>query len=141
MTSVFYENDIHPCSVYIVHIIIILSFPANHIVLDHLVVLWSMKRHFHWLLILSIQVCRSPCGSGCSGFLALLHHKGLIKEGEVRKFVNGKTRSVFSGKVVKQVKVSDSPAMITEISGKGYYTGECTFYCEQDDPRPSFLVK
>ena len=58
----------------------------------------------------------------------------------MRKFVNGKTRSVFNGKVVKQVKVSDSPAVIVEISGKGYYTGECTFYCEQDDPQPSFLV-
>ena len=59
----------------------------------------------------------------------------------MRKFVNGKTQSVFNGKVVKQVKVSDSPAVIVEISGKGYYTGECTFYCEQDDPQPSFLVK
>ncbi|XP_065901033.1 trans-L-3-hydroxyproline dehydratase-like isoform X2 [Dysidea avara] len=87
------------------------------------------------------QVDRSPCGSGSSGFLALLHHKGLVKEGEVRKFVNGKTRSSFNGKIMKQVKVKDTPAVIVEISGKGYYTGECTFYCEQDDPQPSFLVK
>ena len=86
-------------------------------------------------------MCRSPCGSGSCGLLALLHHKGLIKEGDVRKFVNSKTQSVFCGRVVKQVKVKDTLAVIPEISGKAHYTGECTFYCEQDDPQPSFLVK
>ncbi|XP_065900654.1 ubiquitin carboxyl-terminal hydrolase 4-like isoform X3 [Dysidea avara] len=89
----------------------------------------------------SAEVDRSPCGSGCSGLLSLLHHKELIKEGESRKFVNGKTLSSFNGKVVKQTKIKDTPAVIVEISGKGYYTGECTFYCEQDDPQPSFLVE
>ena len=59
----------------------------------------------------------------------------------MKRFVHSKNHSSFDGKVVKQVKVSDSPAVIVEISGKGYYTGECTFYCEQDDPQPSFLVK
>jgi len=39
----------------------------------------------------------------------------------VRKF---KSQSFFNGMVVKQV---DTPAVIVEISGKGYYAGECTF--------------
>ncbi|XP_065901038.1 trans-L-3-hydroxyproline dehydratase-like isoform X2 [Dysidea avara] len=77
------------------------------------------------LCIYDDTVCRSPCGSGCSGFLALLYHRRLFKEGEVKKFVNSKTRSSFNGKIVKQVKVKDTPAVIVEISGKGYYTGEC----------------
>ena len=60
----------------------------------------------------------------------------------MRKMVNSKTGSVFHGKVVKQVKLkNDKPAVITEVSGKAYYTGESTFYCEQDDPQPSFLIK
>ena len=75
-----------------------------------------------------------------SVYITLLHHKGLIKEGEVRKMVNSKTGSVFHGKVVKQVKLKDDKgAVITEVSGKAYYTSESTFYCEQDDPQPSFL--
>ena len=55
--------------------------------------------------------------------------------------MNGKTGSVYSGKVVKQVKLKDNRAVIVEVSGKAYYIGESTFYCEQDDPQPYFIVK
>ena len=55
--------------------------------------------------------------------------------------MNSKTGSVFNGKVVKQVKLKDKPAVIIEVSGRAYYTGESTFYCEQDDPQPYFLIK
>lgn len=72
--------------------------------------------------------------------LALLYHKQLIKVGEVRRFVNTKTQSYFDSKVVEQVKVKDTPAVITEMLGKAHYTGESTYYCEQDDPQPSFCI-
>ena len=55
--------------------------------------------------------------------------------------MNSKTGSTFNVKVVKQVKVKDKSAVIIEVSGKAYYTGESTFYCEQDDPQPYFLIK
>ena len=73
--------------------------------------------------------------------MALLHHKGIVKEGEPRKIVNSKTGSAFMGKVVREVKLKDQPAVIIEVSGRAYYTGECTFYCERDDPQPYFLIK
>ena len=55
--------------------------------------------------------------------------------------MNGKTGSAFRGKVVKQVKLKDIPAVVVEVSGKAYYIGESTFSCEQDDPQPYFIVK
>jgi len=73
--------------------------------------------------------------------LTLFYCKGLVKEGEVKKIVNGKTGSAFRGKVVKQVKLKDIPAVVVEVSGKAYYIGESTFSCEQDDPQPYFIVK
>ena len=59
----------------------------------------------------------------------------------MKTFVNSKTQSSFNGKIVKQIKLKNTLAVIAEISGKAYYTGECTFFCEQDDPQPSFLVQ
>jgi len=73
--------------------------------------------------------------------LALLYEKELIKMGEVKRFINSKTRSYFDGKVAEQVKLKDTPAVITETLGKAHYTGELTFYCEQDDPQPSFCME
>ena len=73
--------------------------------------------------------------------MALLHHKGVVKESETRKIVNSKTGSTFMGKIVREVKLKDRPAVIVEVSGRAYYTGESTFYCEQDDPQPYFLIK
>jgi len=58
----------------------------------------------------------------------------------MKVFVNSKTQSSFNGKIVQQVTLNNTPAVIAEISGKAYYTGECTFFCEQDDPQPSFLI-
>lgn len=72
--------------------------------------------------------------------LALLYHKELIKTGETKRFINAKTQSYFDGKVVEQVKIKDTPAVISEILGKAHYTGESTFYCEEEDPQPSFCI-
>lgn len=108
-----------------------------------------LPKHFHgiqkhWrealLFFLFYQICRSPCGSGISGLLALLYHKELIKVGEAKRFINAKTRSHFDAKVLEQVKIKDTPAVITEMLGKAHYTGESTYYCEEDDPQPSFCI-
>ena len=33
------------------------------------------------------------------------------------------------------------PAIVAEISGEAFYTGEHTFYCEVDDPMPFLQIK
>lgn len=60
---------------------------------------------------------------------------------ELKTFINGKTKSQLIGRVIKQVTVRDIPAVVVEISGKAFYTGERTFYCEGDDPLPFLQVK
>jgi len=93
------------------------------------------------VFFISFQAERSGCGSGSCGFLALLHHKGLIKVDEYKTFVNGKTQSQLSGRVVRTTTVKDTPAVITEVSGRAFYTGECTFYHEDDDTLPFLKLK
>jgi len=88
-----------------------------------------------------LQAERSGCGSGSCGFLALLYHKGLIRVNELKTFINGKTQSQLTGRIVKAVTVKELPAVITEVSGRSFYTGECTYYCEDDDTLPFLQLK
>ena len=61
---------------------------------------------------------------------------------ELKTFVNGKTKSQLIGRVIRQVTIRGNiPAVIAEISGKAFYTGERTFYCEADDPLPFLQIK
>lgn len=98
----------------------------------------NITRYFSALLL---QVERSGCGSGSCGFLALLHQKEFIKINQLKTFVNGKTQSQLIGRVIKQVSLGDIPAVVAEVSGKAFYTGERTFYHEVDDPLPFLQIK
>lgn len=75
------------------------------------------------------EVDRSPCGSGTSARLALLHEGGSIAAGSTltHESIIGTT---FTGRVVDVVGSS----VITEISGSAYPTGESTFWLDPDDP-------
>ena len=88
-----------------------------------------------------LQAERSGCGSGSCGFLALLYHKELIRVDELKTFINGKTQSQLTGRIVKVVTVKELAAVITEVSGRSFYTGECTYYCEDDDTLPFLQLK
>lgn len=74
------------------------------------------------------EVDRSPCGSGTSARLALLHSRGLLAIGEpyVHESVIG-TR--FEGWVVE----ARAGAVLTEVEGSAHRTGEHVFVLDPDD--------
>ena len=79
------------------------------------------------------EVDRSPCGSGTSARLALLDRSGRLPRGaELRH------RSIvdteFRGRVVGEAEVAGIPAVVTEVEGSAYRTGEHVFTLDPNDP-------
>ena len=79
------------------------------------------------------EVDRSPCGSGTSARLALLHAAGRIAAGETlrhRSIVD----SVFAGRVTGETTVAGRPAVITEVEGRAHLAGRSHFVLDPEDP-------
>lgn len=79
------------------------------------------------------QVDRSPTGSGVQARLALQYHKGLIKVGQVKSFVQSLVGSEFVGRVLREEACGHHKGVVVEVSGKGHYTGTASFWQEMDD--------
>lgn len=79
------------------------------------------------------QVDRSPCGTGTSAKLATLHAKG--KLGIDEKFIYESILGTkFYGRVVKDTKAGDLPAIIPEVTGSAWITGFNQFVVDPTDP-------
>ena len=78
---------------------------------------------------------RSPCGTGTSARLAVLHARGLIKKGEIFDHVSI-IGSHFYGRIVETANVSGVPAVINTISGRAWLTGISQYGVDPDDPYP-----
>ena len=76
---------------------------------------------------------RSPCGTGTSARLALLHSKGEIGVGEefVHQSIVGTT---FRARIVEETSVDGYPAIIPEITGSAYITWTHQFFVDSRDP-------
>ncbi|MBM4059856.1 MAG: proline racemase [Planctomycetes bacterium] len=76
---------------------------------------------------------RSPCGTGTSAKLAVLHGKGEIEVGQwyVSESVLG-TR--FRARIVQTAPVGPFTAVVPEIEGSAWITGLPTFVLDPDDP-------
>ena len=79
------------------------------------------------------EVDRSPCGSGTSARLALLHAEGRLSPGEELRHLSI-VDSVFSGRVVAEAEVGGRPAVVTDVEGSAYRTGRASFELDADDP-------
>ena len=79
------------------------------------------------------EVDRSPCGSGTSARLALLDAAGRLPRGEELRHLSI-VGSEFRGRVVGEAEVAGSPAVVTEVEGSAYRTGEHVFELDPDDP-------
>jgi trans-L-3-hydroxyproline dehydratase len=87
------------------------------------------------------EVDRSPTGTGVSGRVALEHAKGRLSIGEpfVVESVIG-TR--FAGRVLRTTTYGDYPAVIPEIEGSAWITGQNEFLIAPDDPlREGFILR
>jgi proline racemase len=80
------------------------------------------------------EVDRSPCGSGTSARLALLHAQGRLPDGAVLRH-DSIIGTTFTGQVVASEKVGQGTGgVITEVRGNAYRTGEHVFHLDPDDP-------
>ncbi|SFE62361.1 proline racemase [Paenibacillus algorifonticola] len=83
---------------------------------------------------------RSPCGTGTSAKVAVLHAKGeLSKEQEfVHESIVG---SVFRAKILQETAVGGLPAVIPQISGSAWVTGFHQFvFHDQDELGSGFFL-
>ena len=80
------------------------------------------------------EVDRSPCGSGTSARLAILHERGEFGVGETlrhRSIVD----SAFDARVIDTgPAVGPHPSVITEVEGSAFLTGRHTFTLDARDP-------
>ncbi len=83
---------------------------------------------------------RSPCGTGTSAHLAVLHARGEL-DLEV-PFVNESLiGSRFTGQLVAETRVGDRPAVIPTIEGRAWITGTAQYLLDPSDPFPAgFLI-
>jgi proline racemase len=79
------------------------------------------------------EVDRSPCGTGTAAVMAVLDEMGLLADDGlfVHESIVGTT---FSGRVVERVHVGERSAIVPEIEGAAWITGEHTFLIDGDDP-------
>jgi proline racemase len=78
------------------------------------------------------EVDRSPCGSGTSARLALLERSGRLPRGaELRHLSVVDTE--FRGRVVGDAEVAGIPAVLTEVEGSAFRTGEHLFTLDPHD--------
>jgi len=79
------------------------------------------------------SIDRSPGGTGTSAVMAVLDAMGLLPDQQafVHESLSG---ALFRGRPLHRTIVSDYPALVTEIEGAAWITGEHTFFLDDDDP-------
>jgi proline racemase len=76
---------------------------------------------------------RSPCATGTTAVMAVLDAMGLLEDD--RPFVHESVLgTLHRGRVVRRTQVGELPAIVAEIEGTAWITGEHTFYVDEDDP-------
>jgi proline racemase len=80
-------------------------------------------------------VDRSPCGTGTCAKMAALHAKGRLGLGEDFHH-EGILGTVFTGRLVRETRVGDTPAVVPTLSGQAWITGFAQYVVDPDDPFP-----
>jgi len=79
------------------------------------------------------QVDRSPCGSGTSARLALLHHHGLLRTGELLRH-EGIVGTAFSSRVLAAATTpTGQRGVVTQVGGRAHRTGSHEFTLDPAD--------
>jgi proline racemase len=79
------------------------------------------------------EVDRSPCGTGTAAVMAVLSEMGVLADDApfVHESIVG---TLFRGRIVGRIAVGERPAIVPEIQGSAWITGEHTFLVDGDDP-------
>ena len=78
---------------------------------------------------------RSPCGTGCSARMAVLHARGEMKVGE-RLIGRSIIDSRFDCSIVSETRVGDKTAITPSIRGRAWITGTHQVMLDPEDPWP-----
>ncbi|MDE2446092.1 MAG: proline racemase family protein [Alphaproteobacteria bacterium] len=76
---------------------------------------------------------RSPTGTGCSALMAVLHAKGLMKLGDTyigRSVIDSR----FMGKIAGETTIGNHKAIIPQITGRAWISGQATLLLDPQDP-------
>lgn len=79
------------------------------------------------------EVDRSPCGTGTCAVMAVVDAMGLLSAD--RPFVHESLIGTrFKGRIASRTVVGEHEAIVPEIEGSAWITGEHTFLVDEDDP-------
>jgi proline racemase len=79
------------------------------------------------------EVDRSPCGTGTAAVMAVVDAMGLL--GADAPFVHESLIGTrFSGRVASRTQIGEFDAIVPEIEGSAWITGEHTFLVDEHDP-------
>ncbi|MCY4394742.1 MAG: proline racemase family protein [Rhodospirillaceae bacterium] len=81
------------------------------------------------------KIDRSPTGTGVSARMALLHARGAMQPGD-RFTATSIIGSTFTGRILEETRVGDRPAIVPEIGGRAWITGDHRHTLDPDDPWP-----
>ena len=101
----------------------------------------GLKRQRNATIFADGEVDRSPCGSGTCARLATLVEKKQLKIGEVLKH-DSIVDSQFLGIAKAQVTSDGYDAILPQVTGMAYKTGESVFTIDPHDPlTPGFVLR
>jgi proline racemase len=86
------------------------------------------------------EVDRSPCGTGTAAVMAVIDAMGLLADDKpfVHESLIG---TIFNGRLVGRTSIGEHAAIVPEIEGSAWITGEHTFLVDDDDPlRAGFRI-
>ena len=78
---------------------------------------------------------RSPCGTGTSAMMAVLHAKGRLTVGDTFRH-EGILGTVFTGQVLEETAVDPYRAIVPSITGQAWITGFASYVVDPTDPFP-----
>ncbi|WP_262271415.1 MULTISPECIES: trans-3-hydroxy-L-proline dehydratase [Microvirga] len=81
------------------------------------------------------KIDRSPTGTAVSARMAILHARGLLKEGETLTGVSI-IDTQFIGRIVRETTVAGQTAIVPSISGRAWIAGTSQLMLDPSDPFP-----
>jgi proline racemase len=83
---------------------------------------------------------RSPCGTGTTAKMTLLHHQGKLAPGDI--YTNsGPLGTSFEGRIARTVTIGQFKGIVGQVQGNAQITGIHQFVVDERDPFPQgFLL-
>ncbi len=87
------------------------------------------------VVIKPAKLDRSPCGTGSSARMAVLHAKGKLNVGETYESYSI-INSRFDCRIEGEAQIAGRAAIVPSVSGRAWITGTHQHYLDVDDPWP-----